>query len=300
MTPPVLSIVVPAYNAHPVLTRCIESWRTYASGQPIELVVVEDGARDGARVYLADLQTTPWGRDHLRVLHEDDVHELICTNRGFEVARGSLLAAWQSDMFLTSRWLVPEILATFAAYPAIGLLNMSYGLDLAPFDAPIERWEDLYDSRRFRGSIGPAPWNWMRIQEVDAMIRPWVVRRACLDAAGPLDETFRPTEWDEPDLAFRIRRAGWKVCSHAYERGGAFQHLGSYTLSHTHATPEYRARALRNGLLFHERWADDIRAHHTRARAVWWRRGSLAGWAATATTAVTRACRRFLPGKRGR
>ena len=60
------------------------------------------------------------------------------------------------------------------------------------------------------------------------MIRPWVVRRACLDRVGPLDEAFRPTEWDEADLAFRIREAGWKVATCGYERLGAYFHLGQH------------------------------------------------------------------------
>ena len=39
-----------------------------------------------------------------------------------------------------------------------------------------------------------------------------------------------PTEWDEADLAYRIREAGWKVATCGYERLGAYEHLGSSTL----------------------------------------------------------------------
>ena len=62
------------------------------------------------------------------------------------------------------------------------------------------------------------------------MIRPWIVRRACLERVGMLDEAFRPTEWDEADLAFRIRQAGWRVATSGFERLGAYHHLGSTTL----------------------------------------------------------------------
>ena len=114
----------------------------------------------------------------------DNVHELRCTNRGFEVARGSLLAAWQDDMFLQVPWFVPELIANFAAYPELGLLCLSRGLDCAPCADPIERWEDLTDWRRLKSTIGQVPGNWLRLQEVDAVLRPWVVRRACLDRVG--------------------------------------------------------------------------------------------------------------------
>ena len=124
MMRPTLSVIIPTFKALPVLTRCVDSWRRYAANQPVELVVIEDGGRDASREYLAELQKTPWAQDRLQVLHADDVHELVCTNRGFEVARGALLLAWQSDMFLTSRWLVPELLRTFKALtPLVRFLN---------------------------------------------------------------------------------------------------------------------------------------------------------------------------------
>ena len=40
---PVLSVVIPTFNNEAVLRRAVDSWRTHAGGQPVELVVVEDG-----------------------------------------------------------------------------------------------------------------------------------------------------------------------------------------------------------------------------------------------------------------
>jgi len=226
----------------------------------------------------------------LRWLHEDNVHELRCTNRGFEAARGSLIAAWQDDMFLQTPWFVPELIATFDAYDDLGLLCLSRGLNCSPCPEPIERWEDLIDWRRLQSTIGTAPANWLRLQEVDAVLRPWVVRRVCLDRVGVLDEAFRPTEWDEADLAFRIRAAGWKVATHGYERLGAYVHLGSTTLGKP--SQKYLDRVLANGRLFHERWDPVIASTHPRNRRTWLRRASAKGWLATARRCVQYAARR--------
>ena len=57
-----------------------------------------------------------------------------------------------------------------------------------------------------------------------------------------------PTEWDEADLAFRVRAAGWKVAACGYERLGAYHHVGSSTLGTL--SDAYKARVLRNGRLF--------------------------------------------------
>ena len=174
--------------------------------------MIEDGCRDGTRAFLESEVQSPWGQRHLRFIHMDDAHELRCTNAGLSAARAPLIMAWQDDMFVTADWLVPELLATFRVHEDIGLMSLSRGLDHYPLDEPIARWEDLVDWRRLRSTIGPAPGNWFRLQEVDAVIRPWIVRRACVERVGLLDEAFVPTEWDEADLAYKIRAAGWKSC----------------------------------------------------------------------------------------
>jgi glycosyltransferase involved in cell wall biosynthesis len=281
MTSPTLalSVVIPTFNNAGVLQQCIAAWERHGT-TAVELIVIEDGCRDGTRDYLEAASRTPWGQNHLRWIHQDDAHELRCTNAGIAAARGTLVMAWQDDMFLQAGWLVPELLANFRAYPDLGLLSLSRGLNCLPLDEPITRWEDLIDWRRLQSTIGPSPSNWFRLQEVDIVIRPWVTRRACLDAVGTLDEAFRPTEWDEADLAYRIRLAGWKVATCGYERLGAYLHLGSTTIG-AQPSAAYRERVLRNGLLFHERWDATIAREHPRPRRTWRRRASVSGWLAS-------------------
>jgi GT2 family glycosyltransferase len=277
---PALSVVIPTFNNAAVLQQCVAAWERHGTDD-VELVVVEDGCRDGTADYLDTVSSTAWGRDHFRWIHQEDAHELGCTNAGFAVARGALMMAWQDDMFLRAHWLVPELLADFRAYPDLGLLSLSRGLNCLPLDEPIARWEDLIDWRRLQSTIGPSPGNWFRLQEIDIVIRPWVIRRACLDRVGPLDEAFRPTEWDEADLAYRIRQAGWKVATCGYERMGAYLHLGSTTIG-AQPSQAYRDNVLRNGRLFHERWDAVIAQEHPRPRRTWRRRASASGWLASA------------------
>lgn len=275
MLTPVLSVVIATFNNLAVLKRCLKSWQEFASDQPVELIVIEDGCSDGTRAYLDELSRTPWGKMYLRWYHEDDVHELMCTNKGFSEARGDFLMTWQDDMYLQCGWLVPELIASFKHHLDLGLLSLSRGLDCYPLDEPILEYEDLLDERRLPSTIGRRPLNWFRLQEIDIVIRPWVVRRSCIEKVGSLDEAFRPTEWDEADLCYRIRQAGWKVATHGYERVGAFVHLGSSTLVFSE---NHKHKALRNGLLFHRRWHETITATNPRLRRTWIRKTSIAGW----------------------
>jgi GT2 family glycosyltransferase len=270
-----LSIVIPTFNNREVLARCLDSWEQYAPTASVELIVVEDGCRDDTVAFLEERSRTRWAGAHLRWVHEDNVHELRATNRGLREATAPLVMTWHDDMFLRASWLVPELLATFARYDGIGLLGLTRGLRCHPVAEPIARWEDLIDYSRLESTIGPRPFNWFRLYEVDAVIRPWVIRRVCLDRAGLLDPAFVPTGWDEADLAFRVRAAGWRVVTHGYERDGAFVHLGSSTFTKFTLNLD---RDLQNGRLFHQRWDDAISRDRARVRLSWRRQAPLAGW----------------------
>jgi len=285
---PRLSVVIATHDNLPVLTRCLTAWRRYASDQAVELLVVEDGCTDGTPAYLETVAAEAWGAMTFRALHEDNVHELMCTNRGFREARAPLILSWHDDMFVQASWFVPELLATFDGHSDVGLLSLSRGLLCRPLDEPIRTFDDSVDWRRLQSTIGRGPFNWLRLTEVDAVMRPWVVRRACIDRVGPLDEVFRPTEWDEADFCFRIRAAGWKVATHGFERDGAYEHLLSTTYGRT-PSERRQAAALRNAMVFHDRWDSTIAEHHARRLQTWRRRMNVAGLAGTLKAAVRTA-----------
>jgi len=276
---PALSVIIPTFNNEAVLRRCLGSWRAPSMANAVEIIVLEDGCRDGTRAFLESESASAWGQEHLRWIPMNDAHELRCTNAGIAAASAPLMMAWQDDMFVRADWLVPELLRTFEAHPDLGLMSLSRGLDHYPVDEPIATWDDLVDWRRLRSTIGVFPLNWFCIQEVDAVIRPWVVRRSCIDRVGSLDEAFVPTEWDEADLAYRIREAGWKIGTCGYERLGGYEHLGSSTLGEL--SDSYKARVLKNGLLFHSRWSHVVSRDHARRRRTWARQTPVAGWMST-------------------
>jgi len=281
---PRLSVVVPSFNNAAVLDRCLAGWERHAATQAVEVIVVEDGCSDQTPQLLDERSRTPWGRRSLRWVHENNVHELRSTNRGLREARAPLILTWHDDMFLQVPWLVPELLRTFEQYDDLGLLCLSRGLNCIPVDDPIRSWADVLDWRRLQSTIGPRPLNWLRLQEVDFVIRPWAVRRACVDAVGLLDEAFVPTEWDEADWSFRIRRANWKVATYGYERLGAYFHLGSTTLGVL--SDAYKQRVIRNALIFHDRWDETIRRDVPRRRRTWWRCSTRSGWVHTSLAAA--------------
>ncbi|HEX8244319.1 MAG TPA: glycosyltransferase [Longimicrobium sp.] len=289
---PELTVVVATHDNLEMLRRCLDGWRRHG-GDAVEVIVVEDGCTDGTADFLAREAETEWGRRSLRWLHAGDVHELVCTNLGLAAARAPLVLSWHDDMFLRAGWLVPELVATFRAHPELGVLALSRGLNLGPDGGLPGSWDESMEWRRVQSTIGPAPLNWLRLHEVDGVMRPWVVRRACVARVGALDEAYRPTEWDEVDLCFRVRAAGWRVATHGYERDGAYVHALSTTYGRT-PSERRQAAALRNARIFYARWGRAVEEGHGRARRHWRRVATPAGWAATLRAIPWNAARRVL------
>lgn len=282
--PPALTAVVATYNNRAILERCLASWERYADGLPVEVVVVADGCRDDTEAFLAARAETPWGRRHLRWVREDNVHELRCTNRGFAEARGGLVLSWHDDMFLRTALFVPELLRVMGRHADLGLVSLCRGLLCHAADRPTA-WDQLADPARAESVVGPVPGNWAYLAEVDAVLRPWVVRKAAIDKVGPLDPAYKLSEWDEADLCLRVRAGGWKVATHAYERLGYYQHVGSSTIGKT-SNDQYKAQVLANGQLFWDRWHEAVARDDRRPRGRWLRPATLAGWAWTAAAAA--------------
>jgi glycosyltransferase involved in cell wall biosynthesis len=272
------SVIIATHNNCEILRRCLACWEQLTDGQSVEILVIEDGCQDGTREFLKDCAATPWGQRHLRWFHEEDVHELACDNRGAREAQGKYLLIWHDDMYLQVPWLLEDLRINLEKYPNFGLIALSRGLQLHDVVEPWETWEEMLDRRRNESTIGPTGWNWFCFQEIDGVVRPWVVRRDAWEKVGPLDTHFSPTEWDESDLCFRLRQGRWDTVTYGYERMGAYHHLLSATMART-PSARSQAVAVANGRKFYERWQETIRQSDLRLRRHWQRRwswGSLA------------------------
>ncbi|WP_445146882.1 glycosyltransferase family 2 protein [Dyella sp. Tek66A03] len=97
MTPDLVSVIMPAYNAQRTLRASVLSVReqTYPS---LELIIVDDGSRDGTTGLICELARA----DHrLRVLYQPSNNGVAAArNAGIDAAQGSYIAFLDSD----DRW----------------------------------------------------------------------------------------------------------------------------------------------------------------------------------------------------
>ncbi len=113
MEAPILSIVIPVYNAENYLPQCIES--LLASQVPgMEIVLVDDGSTDNSGA-LCDV----YGKKYpcIRVLHKENSGPSATRNAGLALAKGEYIAFFDSDDYVDGAALQHTV-SKLSQYPA--------------------------------------------------------------------------------------------------------------------------------------------------------------------------------------
>lgn len=97
--PPLVSVIIPAFNDPEGLRRCLEALgeQTYAADRH-EVIVVDNGSREDLRPVVAEFERA-------RLLHESEPGSYAARNRGIAAATGEVLAFTDSDCVPTRDWI---------------------------------------------------------------------------------------------------------------------------------------------------------------------------------------------------
>lgn len=215
---PVLSIIIVTHNVMEHLRVCLAS--VYASDFPggFEVFVVDNGTDESLAMVAAEFP------DATRILGSPHIGFAAGNNLALPTARGRYVLLLNPDTELPPTALA-DLYAVMEAHPGWGvigpkLLRADGSLDLAcrrSFPTP---WNALMKAcglaRRFPNSRIFSAYNLTYIDPdechpLDAVVGAFMfMRRAALNHAGPLDDTFF-MYGEDLDLCYRIRQAGWQV-----------------------------------------------------------------------------------------
>lgn len=185
MSLPLVSVIVPVYNARRFVGEAIRSVVAQAY-RPLELLVVDDASTDGSLDVVRRLAPRCPG---LRVLRlPANRGPAAARNRGLAEARGDLVTFLDADDTMVADRLRLQV-RYLIARPEVDLV-LGAEEPVTEADAP----RDLIRRRRSRGS------------GTRFHIMSMMVRRRALDVVGGFDPTYRVAE--DLDWLFRARRAG--------------------------------------------------------------------------------------------
>jgi len=213
---PRLSVVIPTHDTRALTLRCLETLPADAGGGPLEVVVVDDGSRDGTAEAIAERFPA------VRVLAVQEAEGFTrAANRGLAAASAPLLLLLNSDTEVADGAL-DRLVAAFESDPSLGIAGAQLSFPdgspqwsggrtptlpwffvLASGAGPLLRRLAPYRAARPLGAARARPVDWVTGAALG-------LRREVWQAAGPLDPRFLFYAQDL-DLCVRAGRAGWRV-----------------------------------------------------------------------------------------
>jgi len=181
ISPPAISVIIPAYNAAEFLPETIES-ALAQNYQPLEIIVVDDGSTDSTPSVLESFG------NQIRVIRQPNAGLGRARNRGIAESSGAWIALLDAD----DRWLPGKLqkqVAVLRDNPRVGLVHTD------AYDwTPENNQRQLRDRgrREFQGTC-------LARLSVNNRVLPSTVlmKRACIDQLGDFDPVPKGVEdWD--------------------------------------------------------------------------------------------------------
>lgn len=205
MTESLASVIILGWGGEPYIAACLEALRrqTYSA---LEVIVVDNGSPD-----------------HTAEIVEHDFPEVVLirtgrnlgvaggNNLGLRAAQGDICVLINVDVEVHPDWL-ENLVRGMQSDPKIGIA----GAKLLYPDGTIQfAGGRIEGPRGYAYHIGwhePDQGQWDRFGDVDFITGATLaITRGVLDTIGYEDEKFFPIDFEDPDMSYRARQAGFRV-----------------------------------------------------------------------------------------
>jgi len=242
----IVSIIVPAYGRFALTYRGLHALALRTPG------------RLGARVHLVDDDPrhplTPLLGEvaGLRIIvNPENLGFLRSCNRAVANVPGTFVVLLNNDAVVQDGWL-DALLKTAGEHPETAMVGgRLLGGDGRLQEAGVTMYRDGLGSPYGRGDDPERP-QFRFAREVDCVSGACLlIRRGAWEAVGGFDEQFAPAYFEEYDLAFALRAAGWSV---RYQPDSRIVHAGSAS----YGIAARDRQTARNREHFRLKWADEL------------------------------------------
>ena len=131
-TTPLVSIIIPVYNAEKYLRYCVDSilQQSYTN---LEVILVDDGAKDSSPSICDDYAQSD---SRVTVIHQPNGGIAKAQNTGLDAAHGDYIAFADNDDILDSRNIVMKPLRALTNHTTLPYFVTRYGL-INPYSAKV-------------------------------------------------------------------------------------------------------------------------------------------------------------------
>jgi GT2 family glycosyltransferase/glycosyltransferase involved in cell wall biosynthesis len=247
---PQVSIVIPVYNKWVYTAACLRSLLEFKGKYSFEVIVVDDRSSDETADQLSRIE----GLIHLR--NDKNLGFVSSCNRGAKHARGEYLVLLNNDTQVLEGWL-DELIDTFESEPRAGLV----GARLVYPDGSLQEsggivFSDGSGWNYGRGEDAENP-EYHFLRETDYCSGACIaLKTKFFHDIGALDQRYAPAYYEDTDLAFRVREAGFKAL--VQPLSAVVHHEGITSGTDTSSgTKKYQVI---NQKKFLERWQTELRS----------------------------------------
>ena len=202
---PKVSIIIPVYNQFEFTYHCVESILENTGNIPYEILIADDCSTD----LTAQITEILPGVRHIR--NEHNLRFLLNCNNAAKYAKGQYILLLNNDTQVMENWLAP-LIYLMESDPQIGMV----GSKLIYPDGHLQEaggiiWNDGTGWNFGNGQNPDLP-EFNYVKEADFISGAAIMLpRSLWEALGGFDEDFVPSYCEDSDLAFQVRKAGYKV-----------------------------------------------------------------------------------------
>lgn len=249
---PDVSIIIPVHGKFWYTYQCLTRIAEHTPALPFEVILVDDRSTD--ETLLASMLLSG-----VRIMrNEHNLGFVGSVNAGAAVARGRHLLLLNNDTEVRPGWM-DELSATLDRDPGIGVVGAKL---LFPSGA-------LQECGGIIWRLGDG-WNYGRDQDPDrpefCFLRDadyvsgaaLMIRRDVWERLGGLSEAFAPAYYEDTDLCFRVRAAGYRVVVQPASRVVHHEGISAGT---DVAGSGMKRHQRSNRAVFAARWADTLAGH---------------------------------------
>lgn len=248
---PEVSVIVPVHDRWGLTADCLSSITANLPSVTFEVIVVDDASEDETARRLSEI-------NGIRVVRLfSNVGFLGAVNAGLDVARGEFVVLLNNDTLVQPGWL-DALARTARTIPEVAVV----GAKLVYPDGRLQEagaiiWNEA--SGYLYGYLqDPDDPMYNFVRDVDYCSGACLlIRRQFLSERGGLDPRFSPAYYEDTDLSFAARAAGYRVL---YQPEAVVCHIegGSHGRNVDSGIKHYQAV---NKEKFREKWADVLKTH---------------------------------------
>lgn len=228
--PPLVSIVLLAYNHLNYTRLCVESLYRYTTDVDFELITVDNGSSDGTRQFFESLP------NRKKISFAENVGVDKAVNCGFKMADGKYSMNLSNDIVVTANWLKNLVACMESddkiamAVPVCGFSSNNQQVRLQ-----YDSLEQMQQAAAGYNRSNPLLWE----ERLKLVTYTCLFRTAALQSIGGFDEDFNPGAYDDDAIGFRLRRLGYRLmlATDTY-----VHHFGSVTFNAEYVKSNIAAR----------------------------------------------------------